>query len=182
MKKVLKRILLVPAVLIGTVALFVGGALLYSLNYSVPEQESTSGNTTGLVQAYGRSLYDAQGQRIQLKGINAGQILLQEGWMSPFALEPLKNEDGSYVTDADGNLQYPEFSEEQFRAGLMTNPNLTDYNLDELMAYYYSCFFTEEDFLIIREELGLNTIRLPFYYGSITFSVCLMVTGYVRHP
>lgn len=32
MKKVLKRILLVPAVLIGTVALFVGGALLYSLN------------------------------------------------------------------------------------------------------------------------------------------------------
>lgn len=87
--------------------------------------------------------------------------------MSPFALEPLKHGDGSYVTDADGNLQYPEFSEEQFRQALSSNPNLADRDPEELMELYYSCFFTPEDFRIIREELGLNVIRLPFYYRNI---------------
>ena len=87
--------------------------------------------------------------------------------MSPFALEPLTNEDGSYVKDADGNIQYPEFTEEEFRAGLKSNPNLADYDLDELMEYYWSCFFTEEDFRIIKEDLQLNTIRLPIYYLNI---------------
>ena len=167
MKKALKIILLILAAVVAALVLFVGGALLYSLNYSVPEQAESIENDTGLVQAHGRSLYDAQGQRLRLKGINAGQILLQEGWMSPFALDPLKNDDGSYVIDADGNLQYPEFSEEQFRSGLKANPNLAGYDLETLMNYYYSCFFTEEDFRIIQEELGLNTIRLPFYYLNI---------------
>ena len=167
MKKWLKRILILLLSLLALLALAVGGAVLYSRNYSVPEQAATIENTTGLVQASGRSLYDANGLQLQLRGINAGQILLQEGWMSPFALEPLKNEDGSFVTDADGNLQYPEFSEEQFRAGLKANPNLADRDLEDLMQYYYSCFFTEEDFRIIREELHFNVIRLPFYYLNI---------------
>jgi len=167
MKKWLKRILIFVLSLLLLLALAVGGAVLYSRNYSVPEQAAAVENTTGLVQACGRALYDPQGQLLQLKGVNAGQILLQEGWMSPFALEPLKNEDGSYVTDADGNLQYPEFSEEQFRTGLQSNPNLKDQDIDELMAYYYSCFFTEADFRTIKENLQFNTIRLPFYYLNI---------------
>ena len=167
MKAWLKRLLIILGAAVVLTVLFVVGAVVYSQSYSVPEQPESIVNDTGLVQASGRALYDPQGQRLQLKGINAGQLLLQEGWMSPFALEPLKNEDGSYVTDADGNLQYPEFSEEQFRSGLQSNPNLTGYDLEELLHIYYSCFFTEEDFRIIREELGLNTIRLPFYYRNI---------------
>ena len=35
------------------------------------------------------------------------------------------------------------------------------------MQYYYDCFFTTEDFRIIKEDLQLNTIRLPFYYLNI---------------
>ena len=167
MKKWLKRILILLLSLLALLALAVGGAVLYSRNYSVPAQAAAIENTTGLVQASGRGLYDASGQLLQLRGINAGQILLQEGWMSPFALEPLKNEDGSYTTDADGNLQYPEFSEEQFRAGLLSNPNLKDQDIDELLGYYYSCFFTQEDFRIIKADLGFNVIRLPFYYLNI---------------
>ena len=163
----LKKLLIILGAVILLLALFVGGVVLYSVTYSVPEQAASVENTTDLVQAHGRSLYDAQGNRLQLKGINAGQILLQEGWMSPFALEPSKNADGSFVTDADGNLQYPEFTEEEFRAGLQANPNLADRDLDELLQHYYSCFFTEEDFRIIREDLGFNTIRLPFYYLNI---------------
>ena len=148
-------------------AAFVGGMVLYSKNYTPKEQAQTITNDTGLVQAYGKSLYDAQGNRLQLNGINAGQILLQEGWMSPFALEPLTNEDGSYVKDADGNIQYPEFTEEEFRKALKENPNLADYELEDLLKLYWDCFFTEEDFRIIKEDLQLNTIRLPFYYLNI---------------
>ena len=153
------------------VLLLVGAVLGYlfvdSQNYEIPDQADTIQNDTGLIQAHGRSLYDAQGNAIQLKGINAGQLLLQEGWMSPFALEPKRNEDGSYEKDGDGNLQYPEFTEEEFRAGLKSNPNLAAYDLEELLETYYGCFFTEEDFRIIKEDLGMNTIRLPFYYLNL---------------
>ncbi len=166
-KKVLKIVGLALLGILLVVAVALGGLYIYSKNYTIPPQDATIQNTTGLVQAHGRSLYDADGNRLQLIGINAGQILLQEGWMSPFALEPLKNEDGSYIKDGDGNIQYPEFSEEEFRAGLKANPNLQGYDLEELMRSYWDCFFTEEDFRIIKEDLGLNTIRLPFYYLNI---------------
>lgn len=162
-----RKVLLIFGAVVALIALAVGCILMYSANYSVPEQAASIENNTGLVQAFGRCLYDPQGNRLRLRGINAGQILLQEGWMGPFALEPLKSEDGSYVTDGDGNLQYPEFAEEDFRAGLKANPNLAGYDLETLMQHYYSCFFTEEDFRIIKEELEFNTIRLPFYYLNI---------------
>ena len=167
MKRVIKTIFQTILILVLIVAVVAGAMLIRSITYQIPEQAATIENDTGLIQASGRSLYDAEGNRIQLVGINAGQILLQEGWMSPFALEPLKNADGSYVKDADGNIQYPEFTEEEFRTALSNNPNLRGYDLEELRSYYYSCFFTEEDFRIIKEDLGLNTVRLPFYYLNI---------------
>ena len=167
MKRILKTALLSLLILVLIVSAVAGGLLIYSKTYKVPQQAEKIENTTGLIQASGRALYDANGNRIQLKGVNAGQILLQEGWMSPFALEPLKNADGSYVKDDGDNIQYPEFTEEEFRRALQSNPNLQGYDMDELLAYYYSCFFTEEDFRIIKEDLGLNTIRLPFYYLNI---------------
>ena len=89
MKRFIKRLLIVLGAVILAAALLVGFGILHSKNYSVPEQAASIENSTGLLQAHGRSLYDAQGQPLQLRGINAGQILLQEGWMSPFALEPL---------------------------------------------------------------------------------------------
>ena len=166
-KRIWKRILLAVLVLLLAVLIALGGLYLYSDNYAIPKQDASIENATGLVQAHGRSLYDAQGKQIQLIGVNAGQILLQESWMSPFALEPLKNEDDSYAKDKDGNLQYPEFSEEDFRHGVKSNPNLNTYAVDKLMAIYWNSFFGEEDFQIIKEELGLNAIRLPFYYLNL---------------
>lgn len=166
-KRILKISLLSLLAILVLAGAVVGGLMLYSVTYSIPEQAASIQNDTGLVQAHGRSLYDTEGKPLQLIGVNAGQLLLQEGWMSPFALEPLKNEDGSYVKDGDGNIQYPEFSEEQFRAGIASNPNLKDHSYDELLSVYLSCAFTEEDFRIIKEDLGLNTVRLPFYYLNI---------------
>ncbi len=153
------------AILLGI--LFLGSVVLYSATYSVPEQEAEIENNTGLVQAKHRSLYDAEGNRLLLKGVNAGQILLQEGWMSPFSLAPLYNEDGSYQKDKDNNILYPEFTEEEFRAGIKANPNLNSYDMEELMRIYWDNFFTEEDFRFIKEELGMNTIRFPIYYLNI---------------
>jgi len=167
LKKWVKITLCSLLAVVTLAAAFVGGVVLYSKKYAPDEQVQSIENTTGLVQACGKSLYDAQGNRFQLKGINAGQILLQEGWMSPFALEPLKNKDGSYVKDADGNIQYPEFTEEEFRAALRSNPNLADYPLEDLLKLYWDCFFTEADFRVIKEELGFNTVRLPFYYLNV---------------
>ena len=154
---------IIMGVILAVVLLAGVGLVVYSKNYSIPEQAKTIENNTGLVQAFGRSLYDANGNQIQLHGVNAGQILLQEGWMGLFSLEPLKNEDGSYVKDDGDNIQYPEFTESEFREGLASNPNLKDYDIDELMEYYWSCFFTEEDFRIIKEDLKMNAIRLPVY-------------------
>jgi len=167
MKKVLKGVALTIVSLFLAVIIFLDCFVTYSQNYTYEEKVTTIENNTGLVQASGKSLYDADGNHLVLRGINAGQILLQEGWMSPFALEPLKNEDGSYVKDADNNIQYPEFTEEEFRQGIKSNPNLNTYDMEELMKIYWDAFFTEEDFRIIKEDLQMNTIRLPFYYLNV---------------
>lgn len=167
MKKIMKRILLVVLALCLLLGLALGGVYAYSKTYTVDAPAATAENNTGLVQAVGRSLYDPEGNALQLIGVNAGQILVQEGWMSLFSLEPLKNEDGSYVKDDGDNIQYPEFTEEELRKALASNPNLEGYDMDELLEYYWSCFFTEEDFRIIKEDLALNTIRLPFYWRNI---------------
>ena len=168
-KKLCKRVLTILLALVLLLGVILGGLWLYSATYRIPEQAASIENSTGLIQAHGRTLYTADGQPLQIKGINAGQILLQEGWMGPFALEPLKNQDGSYAKDADGNIQYPEFTEEEFRTALASHPNLADYDTDELRQYYWKCFFTEEDFRIIKEDLGLNAIRLPFYWQNILY-------------
>ena len=88
MKKVLKNVGIVLGVLILAVVIFLDCFIVYSQNYKVENQPAKIENTTGLVQASGKSLYDAAGNKIVLRGVNAGQILLQEGWMSPFALAP----------------------------------------------------------------------------------------------
>ena len=82
MKRVLETVLFTVLILVGAVAVLAAAMLIRSKTYTVPEQAATIENDTGLVQASGRSLYDAKGNRLHLRGINAGQILLQEGWMS----------------------------------------------------------------------------------------------------
>ena len=167
MKRILKTVLIVLLAIVILAGCFAGGVWAYSANYRIPKQAASIENATGLVQAHGRTLYDASGKPLQLTGVNAGQLLLQEGWMSPFAIEPLKNPDGSYVKDKDNNIQYGEFTEDMFRDALKKNPNLSSYSLEELLNTYYACFFAEEDFRIIKEDLQLNAIRFPFFYLDI---------------
>ena len=166
-KRILKIAGITLLVLAALFALAFGGLYLYSRTYSIPPQAASIENDTGLIRAHGRTLYDANGNPIVLKGVNAGQLLLQESQMSPFFAEPLTNADGSYVTDVNGNVQYSAFSEADLRAAIASNPNLNMHHIDGLLAQYWKSFFSTEDFVIIKQELGLNCIRLPFYYLNI---------------
>lgn len=166
MKRSGKITLIVIGSILGATILTVAGVYTYLKLYDAPTQVDKIENDTGLVKAHNRGLYDKDGNRLKLKGVNAGNVLLQEGWMSPFANEPIKNEDGTYKKDNDNNLQYNEYAQETFLNDLKNNPNLKDKE-EELKEYYYKSFFSENDFKIIKEELGLNTIRLPFYWRNI---------------
>lgn len=170
-----KKAILIPIIVLICIVLLlgilVGAFFLNSAVYSVSTQvDKIENNTDFIVQGNtkdsNRALYDKNGDRFHIKGVNAGNILLQEGWMSGFAYEPKKDENGEYVRDNDGNLQYDEFTQEDFEQGINNNPNLKD-DKDELMDTYYKSFFSEEDFRIVKEELKLNTIRLPFYWRNI---------------
>ena len=79
MKKILKGIGIAILSIILAAVIFVDCAIVYSQNYTVDNQPEKIENSTGLVQASGKSLYDADGNKIVLRGVNAGQILLQEG-------------------------------------------------------------------------------------------------------
>lgn len=169
-----KAIVIVINSLLGIVIIggaIIGGLFIYSSNYHVPKGSDSTKNNTGLIMQGTmaddrRSLYDKDGKRIILRGINAGNILLQEGWMSPFATKPKYNKDGTLVKDKDLNIQYPEFTQEDFLKAIDGNPNLSS-KKDELLDHYYRSFFSEEDFRIIKEDLRFNTIRLPFYWRNI---------------
>lgn len=164
---ILSAVLAACVIIGGTI----GGFVLYSKSYSVKKGSDTSKNGTGLImqgteEQDKRSLYDKDGNKIVLQGVNAGNVLLQEGWMSPFALEPKFDKDGNLVKDKDGNLKYPEFTQEDLLDGIEQNPNLKD-SKEELLELYYKTFFSEEDFRIVKEELKFNCIRLPFYWRNI---------------
>lgn len=58
-KKIVKITLCLLLALILLVAAAVGGLIAYSQNYTVTEPAMWNPNDTGLVQAAGRSLYDA---------------------------------------------------------------------------------------------------------------------------
>lgn len=162
-----KIVLITLGSLIIITSVTVLGLFAYSWNYKIPVQaEKIEPTGTNLISTQNRSLYDKNGNIIKLNGINAGNILLQEGWMSPFDLEPKKDKNGNLIKDKDGNLSYDEFSEEMFLDALNKNENLKDHQ-EELKEYYYKSFFDEEDFKIIKNDLGLNTIRLPFYWRNI---------------
>jgi hypothetical protein len=69
------------------------------MNYTddTPDKVEVKHYEMETVKAVGKSLYDKNGNKLQLKGINYGNWLNQEGWMSVNSLGPKLNEDGSYV-------------------------------------------------------------------------------------
>ncbi len=100
------------------------------------------------LKAVGKVLKDdyGNGDLVQLKGTNVGGYLLQEFWMTV----------GAYTENVTAEEDVYRVLTERF-------------GKDEamrLIRLYQENFFTEEDFDYCR-ELGINCLRLPFWYRNI---------------
>jgi hypothetical protein len=122
------------------------------------------------VVAIGRGLYDASGNRYDIKGINFGNLFIAEGWMTVNSIGALYNDDGSFESvNNEGIVEaYEEIYQEELDAILaqrVANGDLTEAQLNELLDVFFYSYCTEADFQLIKDS-GLNTIRLPMYYRN----------------
>jgi len=160
MKKWLKISLMSLVSVLAIAGISIGGLVLNSVTYKVGDIPATHTNNTDLIQAYGKGLYEANGNEIVLKGTNIGACFVTEGWLVPYCIEdPTYNE--------KGEPQYKEISEDQFLNALKNNPNnFTTKDIEDIQDTYYNAWICEEDFKNIS-DLGMNCIRLPFGYKMI---------------
>jgi glucan 1,3-beta-glucosidase len=127
-------------------------------------------NQLGTVVAVGRGLYDENGQRYDIKGINFGNLFLAEGWMTVNSVGPACQDDGSFKKVNEQGIveEYLEIYQEEMDAILaqrVARGDFTQAQLDALNDAYFYAYCTEADFKLIRDT-GLNTIRLPVYYRN----------------
>ena len=162
-----KILLIVLAVIILVPLLFVGIVSAMNKGRGDRTKKDTITNTTGLVQSEGTSLYDKDGKRLILRGVNAGGMLVTEGWMVPYSCGEKRNKNGNIIYNSDNIPTYPTLTEEEAREGFLSNPNLTEEQRKTIVDTYRANWFSEEDFKTVKNELGMNAIRLPFYYLDI---------------
>lgn len=168
----MRELLIGLAIFLAVILVFAGCFLLWghiygqTYEYDAPEQIELTPNAHGTITAHGRGLYDANGNRFDIKGVNFGNLFIAEGWMTVNSLGALMNDDGSYVkTSTDGNFiveEYAEIYQEEMDKVLS---RFTDDQLKQLNDAYFESYCTEADFQLIS-EIGLNTIRLPLYYRN----------------
>ena len=134
---------------------------------NLPKKVDVTHKKIETYKAINKGIYDLEGNLFQIQGINYGNLLIQEGWMSVNSLGPKLNEDGSYTKiNSEGVIEeYEEVYQEELDLALKNNPNLDEEKIDELWSIYYKSYCQEIDFQNIK-EIGLNTIRLPMYYRN----------------
>lgn len=166
MKKGVKIFLIVSSAVVLLAGALFGGLYLYSENYSlnIPKKVNLEKQTKTLT-AIGRGIYDTNGEQVVLNGINYGNWLLQEEWMSVNSIGPVIDENGNYISDSGVVNTYKEMSQSDLDQALKNNPNLTDTQIEELWDIYYSSYCQEQDFKNIK-DVGFNMIRLPVYYRT----------------
>ncbi|MCI9337347.1 MAG: glycoside hydrolase family 5 protein [Lachnospiraceae bacterium] len=101
-----------------------------------------------MLRADGKVLRDnaGQGEVVQLRGTNAGGYLLQEFWMTT-----TKQSENVYAEE-----DIYAILEERFGKGTR----------EELVALYQDHYWTEDDFDYCQ-QIGMNCIRLPFWYRNL---------------
>lgn len=171
LKKWQKTLIIVGSVLtliLATAGGIVLHAHLYGKNYrqNIAKQvELNDNDQIKTMKAVGRGIYDTDGSLFEIKGVNFGNWLIQEGWMTINSIGPLLNEDGTYVkVNNEGVVEeYEEMYEDEVLKIL--NDRFTPEQVDELYEAYYASYCTEVDFKNIK-SLGLNTIRLNMSYRN----------------
>lgn len=124
-------------------------------------------NNTGLVIQKGKALYDKDGNYLLFRGVNIGNLLVSEGWLSPFSVGEKLDSNGDVILDNDSLPTYPKLPMEETINGFNSNENLTDTQRETLIDIYRENWFSSSDFSFIKNELGMNMVRLPFYYRDI---------------
>ena len=82
---------------------FIFRAYNYGFNYKkgkdIPDKVTIQddGNNYDTIKAVGRGLYDKDGNRFNIQGVNFGNWLIQEGWMTVMSMGPLLDEEGTYL-------------------------------------------------------------------------------------
>ena len=161
----LVAVLVIAVVAVAIIAINANKYIAGMSASDIPSHVELEANKYGTITAVGRGLYDANGNRYEIKGINYGNLFIAEGWMTVNSMGAMYNEDGSFKSvNAEGVVEeYEEIFQEEMDALLAEK--FTDEQLDELNNAYYEAYCTEADFQLLSDT-GLNTIRLPVYYRT----------------
>ena len=173
MKKILiglVSVLLVVAILAGGLVVYGNLYVSKQHNSDTPSHVDIDANEFGTITAVGCGLYDANGDRFEIKGINFGNLFIAEGWMTVNSVGAAFNDDGSFVKVNEQGIveEYEEIYQEEMDkilADRVANGDFTQEQLDELNEAFFYAYCTEADFQLIKDT-GLNTIRLPMYYRN----------------
>ena len=166
----MRGVLIGILVFLAVILLFFGGILLAgkltisNYQYDAPEQVVLPEGTE-VITAVGKGLYDVDGKRFDIKGINFGNLFIAEGWMTINSVGASKNEDGTYVKVNDQGVveEYEEIYQEEMDA--IFADRFTDEEIEALNDAFFDSYCTEADFKLIS-DLGMNTIRIPVYYRT----------------
>ncbi len=173
MKKVfiaLVSVLLAVLVVFGSLAVYENVYISKQSGDDIPSSVDLTPNEFGTVTAVGRGLYDKNGDRFDIKGINFGNLFISEGWMTVNSVGALYNKDGSFKKVNEQGIveEYEEIYQQemdQILAERVANGDFTEEQLDELLDAFFYAYCTEADFQLIK-DIGFNTIRLPMYYRN----------------
>ena len=169
-----KRALIAIAAVVFFVGVVIGSLFIkvasFRKNYYVEIPDHVTLDNVSDIQpltAVGRGIYDKNGDRVTLQGVNFGNWLIQEGWMSVNSLGASYKRNGSYVKINEEGIveEYEELYQEEVIEAMRNNPNLTAEQIDELWDVYYDNYITEIDFENVK-NIGMNVIRLPMYYRN----------------
>ena len=173
MKKFLIGLLIFLVVILAVV----GAIFMIGNNYvsnqkadDIPAHVDITPNEFGTVVAVDRGLYDENGDRFEIKGINFGNLFIAEGWMTVNSIGAAYDKNGNFEKVNDQGIveEYEEIYQEEMDAILaerVANGDFTEEQLDELLDTFFYAYCTEADFKLISDT-GLNTIRLPMYYRN----------------
>ena len=169
-----KKIIITTFSIIGTllIALGITANLAFNTNKkdyaSLPKTQNVEHEKIETYKAIGKGIYDLDGNLFQIKGINYGNLLIQEGWMSVNSIGPKLNEDGSYVKINEQGIveEYLELYQEELDEALMNNPNLDKEKIEELYNLYYMSYCQEDDFKNIKDIGFILANNIANYFDS----------------
>lgn len=120
-------------------------AIVLAVGFGCKGEETTLDNR--FLSTSGNKIINKNGEEFLIRGVNAGGYLIQEGWMCPTISNLERVIDQKTIEETLSS----RFATEQVKS---------------LMDAYENSWWCESDFDKIK-AVGLNTIRLPFWYKNL---------------